>query len=142
MKKLILVTLLTVIVALTVGQAAFAETVETQICEIAKQNEKVLDAKCIVYQRACLVAIKTEKFTTKSEYEEYLKQFKDTIKSEFEIDDVFVTRNPRIMQKLNMLSSLNENKRNEIVKEIIEKELDKKFAPDKEIMPRRLTWAN
>ena len=59
MKKLILVTLLTVIVALTVGQAAFAETVETQICEIAKQNEKVLDAKCIVYQRACLVAIKT-----------------------------------------------------------------------------------
>ena len=41
MKKLILVTLLTVIVALTVGQAAFAETVETQICEIAKQNEKI-----------------------------------------------------------------------------------------------------
>lgn len=116
---------------------AYATDTETQICEIATQNEKVLDAKCIVYQRACVIAIKTEKFSTRSEYEDYVNSLVKNVKSKFEIDHVFVSRNPRIMQQIVALSKLPQDERERKITEIIEKELSKKLDGGI-IMPKKV----
>ena len=137
MKKIILtVLLLTILATALFTVTAAASTWEDKVCEIVKQNERILDAKCIIYERSCLVAIKTEKFVTRSDYEEYLNIVTEEIKSQCEIDNVIVTRNPKVMQKINKLLKLDEKERQEKIKEIIERELNKGIPPITEIMPR------
>lgn len=141
MKKVIIIGLLIMtLTMLFVSAYAFAETTEQQICSIAMQNEKVKAAKCLVYERNCVIAIKTEKFTTKTEYEQYLKKLTDEIKTKFEIDNVCVTRNPKIMKKIEMLEKLDEDKRNKLIQEIIDRELNKEHPPINGIMPRSIVW--
>ncbi len=141
MKKVIIIGLLIMtLTMLFVSAYAFAETTEQQICSIAMQNEKVKAAKCFVYERNCVIAIKTEKFTTKTEYEQYLKKLTDEIKTKFEIDNVCVTRNPKIMKKIEMLEKLDEDKRNKLIQEIIDRELNKEHPPINGIMPRSIVW--
>ena len=141
MKKIILamMIILTLCTAFT-ATCAVGQTAEEKICEIAKSNDKILDAKCIVYQRTCLVAIKTEKFVTRSEYDLYLANVRQQITSECEIDNVYVTRSPKVMKKLSELEKLNDKQRQQAIQEIIEKELNKGLPPIKDIMPRCFSW--
>ena len=141
MKKIILAIMIiaTLCTAFT-ATCAVGQTKEKKICEIAKSNDKILDAKCIVYQRTCLVAIKTEKFVTRSEYDLYLANVRQQITSECEIDNVYVTRSPKVMKKLSELEKLNDKQRQQAIQEIIEKELNKGLPPIKDIMPRCFSW--
>lgn len=124
MKKLL--TLLALVFALTAPLGiAYATDAENKICQLATENEKVLDAKCVIYQRACVIAIKTEKFCTRSEYEDYVNTLVDNVKSQFQVDHVFVSRNPRIMQQIDSLSKLSGDEREKEINRIIEKELSK-----------------
>lgn len=139
MKKIILLCIFIAIMTtlLTSGFAlADANSTERQICELATQNEKVIDAKCLVYERNCLIAIKTEKFSTKTDYEQYVNDLTNEIKTKYEIDEVYVTRNPKVMHKLAILEKLDGDKRDKLIKEIIERELNKDNQPLKPIMPR------
>lgn len=121
MKKILLVILIVVVAALSVGQLAFAETTcEQKICELAKSNEKVKDAKCVVYERNCIVAIKTEQFTQKSDYEVYVRELVKKIKDECKMDHVFVTRNPKVMKQIDELSKLDESQREQAIQKLIE----------------------
>lgn len=141
MKKIILVILLiATVVCACAATTAIGQTAEEKICEIAKSNDKILEAKCIVYQRSCLVAIKTEKFVTRSEYDRYLDSVRQQVKTQLEIDNVYVTRNPKVMQKIAELEKLDENKRQQAIQEIIEHELNKGLPPIKDIMPRCFNW--
>ena len=141
MKKIILAIMIiaTLCTAFT-ATCAVGQTAEEKICEIAKSNDKILDAKCIVYQRTCLVAIKTEKFVTRSEYDLYLANVRQQITSECEIDNVYVTRSPKVMKKLSELEKLNDKQRQQAIQEIIEIELNKGLPPIKDIMPRCFSW--
>ena len=121
MKKIIIALLALLTLALTVAPVALAETeCETNICEMAKQNEKVKDAKCVVYNRTAVVAIRTEKFSTRSQYDVFVKQLTEQIRSECEVDHVFVTRNPKIMKQIEGLAKLDENERDEAIEKLIE----------------------
>lgn len=138
MKKLLIVVILAVLLA-TFVCAATAQTVEEQINAIACQNDKVLDAKSIVYDKACVVAIKTERFVTRREYEDYRNDLINQIKSKFEIDCVIVTRNPKVMCQIDKLNELNETERDKAIQELIEKILSRYIQPrDKVIMPKKV----
>ncbi|MCH5153353.1 MAG: YhcN/YlaJ family sporulation lipoprotein [Clostridiales bacterium] len=121
MKKLLLALLVIAAVALSISQVAFAETeCEQKICELAKTNEKVKDAKCVVYERNCVVAIKTEQFTQKSDYETYVKDLIEKVKAECDVEHVFVTRNPKVMKQIEELSKLSEQQRDDAIRKLIE----------------------
>ena len=121
MKKLLLALVLAVTVALCLGQVAFAETAtEQKACELAKANDKVTEAHCVIYERCCVVAIKTEKFASKTEYEEYVKELCEKVKTECEVDHVIVTRNPKAMKQMVELNKLEGQKRTEAIEKLIE----------------------
>lgn len=137
MKKIIFALLLVAILAASVGQLALASTNEEQIAELAKQNEKVTDAKCVIYECACVVAIKTEKFTAKSEYDQFVNELVEKIKADYKVEHVFVTRNPKIMQQVEQLSGMSEQERDGAIKKIIEHEIAHHKHPNRPHMPQK-----
>lgn len=142
MKKIVVMLLLAITAALAVSQLAFAETdCEKRICELATTSEKVTEAKCVIFERTALVAIKTEKFTAKSEYDKYLKELIDNVKSECEIDHVFVTRNPKVMKQIENLSKMSEEQRDEAIQKLIDEVMRHK-PRDKFILPKMtgISW--
>ena len=121
MKKFVIVLLLVATIALSVAQLAFAATTcEQKICELAKADKRVTDAKCVIYERVAVVAIKTEQFTTKSDYKKYVEELSQKVKAECEVDQVYVTRNPKAMKQIEELSKLDENSRNEAIQKLID----------------------
>lgn len=136
MKKVILCLLIIAAFTLSIGQFAMAQSCEQEICEFVKQNPKVTDAKCIVYQRCCVIAIKTEKFTTKSQYTKFLDDISAKIKAEYEVDCVFVTRNPKIMKQIENLADMDESQRENAIAKIVDDVLHNRPAP-KLILPKR-----
>ena len=137
MKKLVLLTLLTIILSLTVGQLAFAETCEEKVCKMATENEKVTEAQCVIYERCCVVAIKTEKFTSKSQYDEYVKELTEKIKTDCEVDHVFVTRNPKVMIQIKALAEKSETEREQAIKQLLDKEIFRHRPDNKFVFPKR-----
>ena len=137
MKKLVLLTLLTIMLVLTIGQVAFAETCEDKICKMATENEKVTEAQCVIYERCCIVAIKTEKFTSKSDYDKFVKDLTEKIKGECEVDHVFVTRNPKVMVQIAKLADKTQAEREQAIKELLEREMFKHKHDHKLILPKR-----
>ena len=141
MKKLVLLTILTVMLALTIGQVAFAETCEEKICQMATENEKVADAKCIIYERCCLVAIKTEKYTSKSQYDKFVKELTEKIKADCEVDHVFITRNPKIMVQIAKLADKPQAEREQVIKELLDREMFKHKPDPSIVFPKRTAAA-
>ena len=137
MKKLVIAALLAIILTLTVGQLAYAETCEAKICKLATANEKVTEAQCVVYERCCVIAIKTEKFTTKSEYDKYVDELKEEVKAQCEVDHVFVTRNPKVMVQITKLANMSETEREKAIKELLNKEICKHKPDNKFVFPKR-----
>ena len=138
MKKLVLISLLAIMLALTVGQAAFAESCcEEKVCKMATEHEKVTEAQCIIYERCCLVAIKTEKFTSKNEYEKFVEELTEKIKAECEVDHVFVTRNPKVMAKINALAGKTQAEREEAIRNLLDKEIFRHRPEGKLMFPKK-----
>ena len=137
MKKLVLLALLTVILTLSIGQIAYAETCEEKICKIATENEKVIEAECVIYERCCVVAIKTEKFTSKNEYDSFVKQLTEKIKEQCEVDHVIVTRNPKIMVQIKALAEKPAEEREQAIKELLDREIARRNPGHKIILPKR-----
>lgn len=123
MKKSLIALVMLLLAALCMCQMASADSCESEICQLAMQNDKIVEAKCIVYQRCCLIAVKTEKFATKSEYDQFVKNLTAEITDKFEIDHVFVSRNPKIMREVNRLAELDGQERDEAIQNLIEKEI-------------------
>lgn len=136
MKKIITVLLLTLLLAF-MGTVAYAETAEKQIAELAMSNEKVVKAECVIYRRNCVIAVQTEKFSTRSEYERYRGELVQNVKARFELDNVYVTRNPKAMAQIEQLAALSEEERNEKIEELIKQYLGKCKPPfDKVVLPK------
>ena len=137
MKRLVLLTLLTIILTLSIGQLAFAETCEEKICKMATENEKVAEAQCVIYERCCVVAIKTEKFTSKNEYDKFVDELTEKIKADCEVDHVFVTRNPKVMIKIKALAEKSQTEREQAIKELLDKEIFRHRPDNKFVFPKR-----
>ncbi len=121
MKKIVVALLAVLALVLAIAPTALAETeCEKRICELAQSDERIKQAQCLVHERTAIVAIQTEKFSTKSQYDGYVKKLTDAVKSECEVDNVFVTRNPKIMKQIAELSKLNEDQRDGAIQKIIE----------------------
>ena len=134
MKKIISIALLCLLLASLCATVAYAEiTPELYVKDTACKNEKVLDCECVIYKRACLVALKTEKFTTKSEYDNFVDELTAQIKENCEVDNVLVTRSPKVMYKLKELNKLDDQAKTKSIEELIDRELQRgiphKFPP-------------
>ena len=125
MKKLVIYLALAMLVLAIVPSMAMATTTENEIANLAMQNPKVVKAKCVVYERNCLVAIQTEKFQSKTEYCQFVEQFEGQVKAKYQIDNILVTRNPKVMSKLDHLEKLSDSERNAEVQKLIEYLLNK-----------------
>ena len=125
MKKLVIYLALAMLVLAIVPSMAMATTTENEIANLAMQNPKVVKAKCVVYERNCLVAIQTEKFQSKTEYCKFVEQFENQVKAKYQIDNILVTRNPKVMIKLDHFEKLSETERNAEIQKLIEYLLNK-----------------
>lgn len=105
---------------------AYAETTSEQhVKQLATEHEKVTACECVIYKRACVVAIKTEKFSTKSEYDEFVENLKKQITEDCEVDYVFISRSPKMMHKLVELNKLSETERAKAIEELIAQQLQR-----------------
>lgn len=125
MKKLVIYLAIALFILALMPTFAMATTTEQEICHIAMQNPKVVKAKCIIFECNCLVAIQTEKFTNRTEYSDFLAKFEDQVKAQYQIDNIKVTRSPKVMCKLDQLEKLSENERNAEIQKLIEYLLNK-----------------
>ena len=79
MKKTVISLLFLLIVVATLPFVAHASTTqEKEIINFVSQKDKVTKAQCVVYENNCVVAVKTEKFSTKTDY----RQFKEKLVQE------------------------------------------------------------
>lgn len=140
MKKFIAtIALCMLILSCAVIPTAVAAGCEQHIVEIATAHDKVVEAQCIVYNRACLLAIKTEKFSTKSEYDKFKEDLTAQIENDCEVDSVFITRSPKVMHQLAQLNKLSDDERQKAIEEMIERELNRRDSGErKPIQPRML----
>lgn len=126
MKKLVIYACLALLVAVAVLPTfATATTTEQQICDIVMQHPNIKKAKCIVYERNCIVAIQAEKFTNKTEYCSFVSDMETQIKEQCQIDNVKITRNPKVMSKIDTFDKLDDTTKQEQIKELIEYFLNK-----------------
>ena len=125
MKKLVIYLALAMLVLAIVPSMAMATTTENEIANLAMQNPKVVKAKCVVYERNCLVAIQTEKFQSKTEYCKFVEQFEGQAKAKYQLDNILETRNPKVMSKLDHFEKLSETERNAEIQKLIEYLLNK-----------------
>lgn len=128
MKKTLL-SILTIMlaVAVLVPVAAYASTTqETEISEFVKKQDKVTDAKTLVYENNCIVAIKTEKFLNKSEYDSFKKNLYKQLEGKFDFDHLVVTRSPKVMSAIEEISKKSESEREQAIKDLLEKVFSKR----------------
>ena len=125
MKKIVIYLALAMLVLAIVPSMAMATTTENEVANLAMQNPKVVKVKCVVYERNCLVAIQTEKFQSKTEYCKFVEQFESQVKAKYQIDNILVTRNPKVMSKLDHFEKLSDSERTEQIQKLIEYLLNK-----------------
>ncbi len=127
MKKIIyallLITLASLLLTLPLAQASQAED---EISALAAQHNKVVKASCVVHNRCCLVALQTKKFTSREEYLQYAEQLKNTVTEKYEVDNVLITRNPRVMRAIDRLSELDDDKKQEMIQRLLDDELKRR----------------
>lgn len=132
MKKILVVALLVAVVCVTFCTVANASSAEQQIEQIAIKDERVTKAKVALKNRICLVAICAKKFTTRSQYLQYVDTLREQIKSNFEVDQVFVTRNPKLFSQLEEYEKLDESERLKKIEQLVDYLLEKLSPPTTE----------
>lgn len=128
--SLIILSILT-LTLLIVPCTAFAsvQEQESEIAALAQSHEKVKTAKCIIYQRACVVALQTEKFANKSEYDEYCQNLKSEILQQYNLDKVVISRNPKIMHAISRLEKMSESEREQAIEKFLQQYHDNDRPP-------------
>ena len=122
MKKILLsIVTLTLAIAVLVPTAAYASTKqETEICNFVTKQEKVTDAKCVIGENICIIAIKTEKFVNKTEYDQFKENLKQQLEDKYDFDHIIVTRSPKAMHAISEISKLSDAEREQAIKDFID----------------------
>ena len=115
------VVLILLLLSCTNVASAAATTQEKEIAKIAQSNEKVITAICMVYQRTCVIALQTEKFTDKSGYDKFCAELENEIMQKYNLDKVIISRNPKIMHAISKIEKMSESEREEAIEKILER---------------------
>lgn len=126
MKKILIPVLLIIFAMTIMTSVCYASNNENEIVNLAKQNEKVKEANCVIYENNCILALKTEKFLSRSEYDAFKIALEKTICEKYNFQHVVVTANPRAMQAINKISELSDSEREEALKKFVEFQLQPK----------------
>lgn len=121
MKKISAFTvILAVVLAVLAPCSAFAQTTaEQEIRQAVLTDKRVEKCSCLVFERNCLVAIKSS-FAGKTERDEFVRDLENKIKSNWQIDKVFVVGSPKVMQAIDSVNKLPESERQNLVRRIFE----------------------
>lgn len=117
--------LLTIISVLPCIANADTKT-ENEIAELVKSKDKICDAKCIIYENACVVAIKTEKFVSKNEYDKFKEELETELCKKFNLSAIVITRSPKAMHTIGEIEKMTEKEREAAVEKFIDFELNRK----------------
>lgn len=91
---------------------------EKQIASIAKKSAEVERCSCLVYERNCIIALKAN-FESKSKYDEFCQRLEKEIKASYQIDNVFICGNPKIMCMIDTIAKASEQRREEIIEKLL-----------------------
>ncbi|MCM1289164.1 MAG: YhcN/YlaJ family sporulation lipoprotein [Corallococcus sp.] len=131
-KKIYLILLpIIALVLLLLPCTAFADVSkqETEIAELAQTRDQVKSAKCIVYQRACIIAIQTEKFTNKTEYDQFRQELENEILEKYNLDKVVISRSPKVMHAICQLEKMSESERQQAIEKFLQQHGDTERPP-------------
>lgn len=133
-KSIFIVAVFCLIALLTLSVSAYADAtkIEQLIAQKAQQNEKIVRAVSVVYKRDCVVCVQTKNMTSKTEYNDYVADLKAQIKADFEIDNVYVCANPKVMRLIDKLQQLDEKQREAAIKRLVEAEKQRRST---ELLP-------
>lgn len=116
----ILPILLLIFVLLPCTAFATTQQQETEIAALAQANPKVKTAKCIVYQRNCIVALQTEKFANKTEYDQFRQELENEIIQKYSIEKVIISRNPKVMHAISRIEKMSETEREQAIERFLQ----------------------
>lgn len=125
MKKFVICLAILMLTLIMIPTLALATTTEQEICNLAMQNDKIKKAKCVIYERNCIIAIQTEKFANKTEYCSFVDDLKNQIKEKYQIENIFVTRNPKVMNQLDKFDTLDDSQKQTEIQKLVEHLLNK-----------------
>lgn len=125
MKKFVICLAILMLTLIMIPTLALATTTEQEICDLAMQNDKIKKAKCVIYERNCIIAIQTEKFANKTEYCNFVDDLEKQIKEKYQIENVFVTRNPKVMNQLDKFDTLDDSQKQTEIQKLVEHLLNK-----------------
>lgn len=125
MKKFVICLAILLFMFIMIPTLALATTTEQEICDLAMQNDKIKKAKCVIYERNCIIAIQTEKFANKTEYCSFVDDLENQIKEKYQIENVFVTRNPKVMNQLDKFDTLDDSQKQTEIQKLVEHLLNK-----------------
>lgn len=117
---IVLPVLALILLLLPVTAFASATAQETEIADLAETHEKIKTAQCLVYQRTCVIAIQTEKFTDKSEYDSFRNDLQTEILQKYNFDRVIISRNPKIMHAIDKLQKMSESEREQAIEKFLQ----------------------
>ncbi len=126
MKKVLSAIILIALIATMTVSVCFATDIENEISNTVKKKDKVADVVCVIYEKNCVVAIKTEKFTSQSEYENFKTSAEKEICEKYNLEHVIITRNPKAMHGIKAITELNDEERTEAIKKFVEFQLSHK----------------
>lgn len=131
-KLILLVCLLTL---LTTNSVALATTNDEQeIQQLAQQSANVTKAKCIVHMRVCVIALQTNGFASHKEYNSYVQNLVSQVKDNYNVDNVYVSRSPKVMKLIDSISGLDEKDRQRVIDRIIDLATNKRPS---QVQPRQ-----
>ncbi len=120
MKKWFILSIMLLITAIALPVYAGAADASAEISELAKADNRVKDAKTIVYGDSCVIAVRMENMHKKSDYIAYKDSLAQTVKDKYaDISFVAITANPKIYREIEKLSELDEKDRTAKIEEMI-----------------------
>lgn len=118
--KLLLSLMLILSFVIIPNMALATSDLETEIANYIAEQENIVDVKCVVYMRTCVVAIRTEKLTSKRQYDDLKHTLEKELMKKFDIDRAFVTRSPKAMHLIKSFSDMTEEQRHAAISKYIE----------------------
>lgn len=102
----------------TLAANASTET-ELSIASLAKEDSRVVCAVAVVEKRICVVALQTKGFASKSQYDKFTAELTKKIADNFEIDNVYISRNPKVMIVAKQIAQANLSQRQQIIEQLV-----------------------
>ena len=124
MKYLVATICIALAVALCAPSVAMATNLESQIESNAQQHPNVEKARCVVYNNCCLLCIKPQKISTKSNFDQMKQELQQQICQLQNFSIVVVSMSPRVMQAIDSTDGMDESQKQQFVQDLLQRALE------------------